>query len=60
MAKTASKKAPKSARAKAGKPDAGVRKTETAAKTKPEGARGKLERVRVPSATRRDEDSRGK
>ncbi|HYM22168.1 MAG TPA: hypothetical protein VEU08_03135, partial [Vicinamibacterales bacterium] len=60
MAKTASKKAPKAARAKTGKPESATRKGDAPAKVKPETARGKLERVKVPSASRREDGSEGK
>jgi len=56
MAKTAAKKAAKPARAKAAKPESVGRKNDAGTKKKPETARGKLERVRVPSSTRPEGD----
>ncbi len=58
MAKTASKKAPKAPRAR--KPESPARKGDAAPKAKPETTRGKLERVKVPSAVRREDGSEGK
>src|SRR6516164_10850584 len=54
MAKTASKKAAKPVRARSGKAESAPRRGDAAAKTKPEAARSKLERVKVPSSRRED------
>ena len=59
MAKTATKRAAKPARPKSGKPDAGTHRGE-AAKSRREPSRGKLERVRVPPSSRREDGSDGK
>src|SRR6185437_16685360 len=63
MAKTSPKKAGKPARAggkASAKATVAARKADAAAQVKEEAARGKLERVRVPQSSRREDGSEGK